>query len=110
MILGLDEMFSIRSACEMETEDNAGFWYVTFGSNVTMFCDSDDAIFVSWMRDGVNIANGNNFAIIGVSENNNYSCRIWGPECNMELSSSVNIKPFSKNLVIFNVVFVPGKG
>ena len=80
----------------METEDNAGFYYVYPESNVTLFCDSNDAIFVSWIRDDVNIANGTNLTIVGVVENDFYSCRIWGSDCNMELTSSVIVKPFGK--------------
>ena len=110
MILGLDAMFSVRSACQMETEDNAGIQRVYPESNVTLFCDSDDAIFVSWIRDDVNIANGTNLTIVGVAENEIYSCRIWGPQCNMQLAFNVTVIPFGKNPVIFNQTFVTGKG
>ena len=94
MILGLDELFSTRSACEMETNDNAGFYYVFPESNVTLTCDSDDAIFVSWVLDDVNIKNGTNLTIVGVVTNEVYACRIWGPDCNVEITTSVLVKTF----------------
>ena len=78
----------------METENNAGFHTVSPGGNVTLFCDSDDAMFISWIRDGVNIAIGTNLTIVGVVEDEIYSCRIWGTGCNVELSSGVAVDPF----------------
>ena len=105
MILGLDELFSVRSACEMETDNNAGFHTVSPEGNVTLFCDSDDALFVSWIRDDVNIANGTTLTIVGVVESEFYSCRVWGPDCNIQLSSSVAVKPFGKITVILNHAF-----
>ena len=86
----------------METEDNNRFYYGPPESNVTLTCDSEDAIFISWIQNDVNIANGTNLTILGVVEDEFYYCRVWGPRCNMQLTYSVRVKPFGKIPAIFN--------
>ena len=108
MILWLDQLLSVRSACEMETDNNVGFHTVFPEGNITLTCDSDDAISVSWIRasDDVNVANGTTLTIVGVVGTEIYSCRVWGPDCNVQLSSSVAPKSFGKIPVIFNHVLI----
>ena len=111
MILGLDAMFSVRSACEMETDDNAGSYLcVSRGQcDVGSVTQMTQYLFPG-LRDDVNIANGTNLTIVGVVENDFYSCRIWGPDCNVELPTSVNVRPFGKIPVFFNHVLLSWAG
>ena len=92
----------------METDNNAGFHTVFPEGNITLTCDSDDAISVSWIRasDDVNVANGTTLTIVGVVGTEIYSCRVWGPDCNVQLSSSVAVEPFGKIPVIFSHVLI----
>ena len=97
----LETSFNLsHSACEMKTDNNAGLHIVRPEGNVTLFCDSDEAIFVSWIRNDVNIANGTTLTIVGVVETEIYSCRVWGPDCNVQLSSSVAVESFGKIPVV----------
>ena len=85
----------------METEDNAGDHKVSPEGTVTLFCDSDDAIFVSWIQNDLNIANGTTLTIVGVVQDEVYFCRVWGPDCNRQLIYRITVVPFGKIQVIF---------
>ena len=99
-------MLSFRSACEMETEGNDGDHSVPPEGSITLTCDSEDSIFVSWIQNYVNIANGTNLTIVGVVEDQMYFCRVWGPDCHRQLRYMVTVVPFGKIPVIFNHVLV----
>ena len=106
IVLSLPDEWMIfpNSACEMKTDNNAGFHTVFPEGNITLTCDSDDAISVSWIRtsDDVNVANGTTLTIVGVVGTEIYSCRVWGPDCNVQLSSSVAVEPFGKIPVVWS--------
>ena len=99
-------LFFPNLVCEMETEDNAGDHKVSPEGSVTLLCDSDDAIFVSWIQNDVNIANGTKLTLAGVVQDELYFCRVWGPRCNRQLAYRVIVVPFGKIPVIFNHVLL----
>ena len=89
----------------MQTEDNAEDHSVPPEGNVTLFCDSEDAIFISWIHNAVNIANGTNLTVVEVVQDEIYFCRVWGSSCNMQLEYTIAVVPFGKIPVIFHHVY-----
>ena len=85
----------------METEGNDRSHKVSPEDSITLACDSEDAIFITWIQNDVNVANGTTLTIVGVVQDEVYFCRVWGPDCNRQLEYRITVVPFGKIPVTF---------